>query len=548
MDTNKTLEHLSVAPTVFEPDRLISKSFLRILLQELLAHPVKFVVAIGSLLLAAYTIDSLRNGLVHLNDFPGPRWAAYTRLWLCKVLASGNSAQTFVDVNAKYGPVARIGPNNLVTSDPDLTRRILAARSHYTRGPWFDSIKIDPHVPNIVSERDTGKHNHLRYQMSAGYAGKDITGLEAAIDARIAEFVGLVERNWLSEAEATRPFDIARRIQYLAVDVITSLAFGKPLGFLEADADKFGFLATIESQLPIVQHFSVILELNNVLAWAAKFKFLRPFIVPSAADKKGIGMIMGISQKVIERRFGSRAEKKKDMLGSFISRGLDASEVEMEISISLVAGSDTTATAMRSTLLSIISNPRVYTRLVREIDDGIRRGIVSSPIAEEEAKRLPYLQAVIKEGLRRFPPITQLRERMVPPEGDWYDGKFIPPGTYVGLNAWGLQLDPVFGSDPEVFRPERWLVDDPERLRRMGQVQELIFGHGTTRCLGIPIAMMNLNKIFVELLRRFDIQVINPQRPWQSICYGIFFQKEFNVRITRRATEDQSQEETAWSS
>jgi cytochrome P450 len=87
---------------------------------------------------------------------------------------------------------------------------------------------------------------------------------------------------------------------------------------------------------------------------------------------------------------------------------------------------------------------------------------------------------------------------MVPPEGDWYNGTFIPGGTFVGLNAWGLQLNSVFGDDPEVFRPERWLVEDKERLRQMSQVQELIFGYGTTRCLGIPIAMMNLNKIFVE--------------------------------------------------
>ena len=66
------------------------------------------------------------------------------------------------------GPLARIGPNNLVTDDPAVMKSILAARSHYTRGEWFDSIKIDPHIPNIVSERHTGKHNHLRHRMSAG--------------------------------------------------------------------------------------------------------------------------------------------------------------------------------------------------------------------------------------------------------------------------------------------------------------------------------------------------------------------------------------------
>lgn len=122
----------------------------------------------------------------------------------------------------------------------------------------------------------------------------------------------------------------------------------------------------------------------------------------------------------------------------------------------------------------------------------------------------------------------------MPPEGDTYNGIFIPGGTFVGINAWGLQLDPVFGDDAHVFRPERWLTADTQVLTQMTKVQELIFGYGTTKCLGAPIAMMNLNKIFVELFRRFDIESTNPEKPWTSLCYGIFFQRDFNVRITRR--------------
>ncbi|PQE22876.1 Pisatin demethylase protein [Rutstroemia sp. NJR-2017a BBW] len=142
--------------------------------------------------------------------------------------------------------------------------------------------------------------------------------------------------------------------------------------------------------------------------------------------------------------------------------------------------------------------------------------------------KLPYLQAVIREGLRQHPPITQLRERESPPGGCTLpNGEFIPGGVFVGLNAWGTQLHPVYGEDAHIFRPERWLPenynDNGKQLEAMGKVYELIFGHGMTRCLGIPIAMMNLNKMLVEMSRRYDIQCINPQKPWKSSCYGIFF-------------------------
>ena len=124
---------------------------------------------------------------------------------------------------------------------------------------------------------------------------------------------------------------------------------------------------------------------------------------------------------------------------------------------------------------------------------------MSYPIRHTEAKKLPYLQACIFEGLRKFPPLSQLRERLMPPEGDIINGHRIPGGTFIGLNVWGSQLDKVFGKDPEVFRPDRWLIKDEGRLHAMHETLELIFGHGSTKCLGMPMAMMELNKVIFEV-------------------------------------------------
>lgn len=134
-----------------------------------------------------------------------------------------------------------------------------------------------------------------------------------------------------------------------------------------------------------------------------------------------------------------------------------------------------------------------------EIDAAIAQELVSLPIQSSEAAQLPYLSACILEGLRKHPPVAQLRERMVPPEGDWILGHRIPGGTYIGFNTWGIQLNDVFGEDPGVHRPERWLIDDIERLKSMRRVLDLVFGHGSTRCLGITIAMTELNKTYFEV-------------------------------------------------
>jgi len=168
-----------------------------------------------------------------------------------------------------------------------------------------------------------------------------------------------------------------------------------------------------------------------------------------------------------------------------------------------VAGSDTTATAVQSTLLAIISNPPVYGKLWAEIDTAVAHSLVSLPIQNNEAARLRYLSACVLEGLRKHPPVAQLRERMAPPEGDYIHGFRIPGGTCIGFNTWGLQMNKIFGEDPAIFRPERWLIDDVECLSSMHRTLDLVFGHGSTRCLGTPIAMTELNKIIFEVCHHF---------------------------------------------
>lgn len=180
-----------------------------------------------------------------------------------------------------------------------------------------------------------------------------------------------------------------------------------------------------------------------------------------------------------------------------------------------------------------MTNPQIYATLRSEIQRAVSRGQISIPIQESQAKQLPYLQACILEGLRKFPPVSQLRERVVPAGGDTLGGFHLPGGTYVGLNSWGLQLDKeVYGDDADLFRPERWLTEDAAQLEAMHQTHGLIFGHGSTKCLGTAMAMMEITKVTFELLRNFDITISNPHKPWSSICYGIFYQQDFNVCLS----------------
>lgn len=120
---------------------------------------------------------------------------------------------------------------------------------------------------------------------------------------------------------------------------------------------------------------------------------------------------------------------------------------------------------------------------------------------------MPYLQAVIKEGLRIFPPVTGLMSKEVPAGGDTVNGLFIPEGTKIGYCAWGVFRDKkIWGDDSNVYRPERWLEGSVEKIREQEATLELIFGYGRWQCLGKNVAMIELNKVFVEV--RYSITLL----------------------------------------
>jgi len=170
-----------------------------------------------------------------------------------------------------------------------------------------------------------------------------------------------------------------------------------------------------------------------------------------------------------------------------------------------MAGSDTTANAIRLTLLALLTTPSALSRLQSEITYAISHNLISSPISNGEALSLPYLQAVIYEGIRLYPPTNSTFDKQVPPGGTTLHNYYLPEGTQLANNTIHMMHSTeTFGPDADVFRPERWVEmaeSDPVRYKEWIGIVDLIFGYGKYLCLGKALAMMELNKIFVEVSR-----------------------------------------------
>ncbi|KAK3331442.1 cytochrome P450 monooxygenase [Apodospora peruviana] len=490
------------------------------------------VLAIFGLAITTYLISSI-IAYRRLRAFDGPFLASFSYVWIIRNYQTGRMGETLTSLHTTYdSPAVRIGPNDLLVKDPDVLKRTSAARSRYTRSNWYALNKVDPYHDHMFSTTDTAAHDKIKAKTAAGYAGKDNPTFEKDMDDLLREMVGQIR----TKVSGRQLLDLATMVQYFTLDSISKVAFGQAFGYLRAQEDLYGFIASMREFGPTFVTVAAVPYLADIMSTTLMNRLLGP----KPTDKTGMGVILGLGQEVVSKRWNlPDAKDKQDMLGSFIRHGMTEKQCQGEAMLQLVAGSDTTATSIRATMLHIITNPRVYRALQAEIDQGIKDGKVSSPITSAEAQKLPYLQAVIYEGLRIHPPFHGLNSKLVPPEGDTIAGKFVPGGTRISPSIFGVtRNNAVFGDDADLFRPERWLEASSQQAADMKKITDLVFGYGRWACAGKVLAFMELNKTYVELLRHFDFQLAYPLKPWDSVHLNLFLQKDMWVSVTERESKE----------
>lgn len=299
--------------------------------------------------------------------------------------------------------------------------------------------------------------------------------------------------------------ECAKKVQYFTLDVISSVGLGKSFGMLVSDRDADDYIKSSEEGLYIA---SVLIALG--ISRLAQMPWIGKFLAPSPKDPKGFGKMLATCFRYVDQRAADPTDERSDMLASFIRHGVVGDELRSEAAEQVVAGSDTTSSAINGVFLHLMSNPRVQRKLQREIDEVVQSGdshsSATSIIPHERARQLPYLQAVIRESIRVRPPVVNLFSKDVPPGGDTVtvDGQpvFIPGGTCIGYSANSMHHDKaLYGDDAQSFRPERWFEKDPEKLAAMTRTNDLMFGDGKWQCLGKPVAVIELGKIIFEVRR-----------------------------------------------
>ena len=361
-------------------------------------------------------------------------------------------------------------PDAVLTTDRELIRHILTgdplARRH------GNDILIPVLGDGSVIVLEPAPHLARRRMLLPPFHGE-----------RVRDYTELIEKAVHDDLEtwpAGRPFRVLDRTRLITLDVIQSGVLGSRDPAFSRELSEL--VETFNSPLANFGFFAPTISRRskwNVLA------------EPFHRKRDRLDALMGrlITTARADRGLGERG----DILAMLLQardeegRGLTDQELNDELKTLLIAGHETTATAIAWAAELLAHRP--------EAAKAIREGDAA------------YLSAAAKEvmRLRTVVPVSVARTMLQPtPAGEWD----LPAGTVVLVDAFSLHHDPEIHPDPEEFRPQRFLGEGPPAYGY------LPFGGGAHRCLGATLATLELEIALRAIVERFDLEPAgSPERP-----------------------------------
>ncbi|EIN09534.1 cytochrome P450 [Punctularia strigosozonata HHB-11173 SS5] len=438
-----------------------------------------------------------------LQKVPGPLLARWSNLWQAFYTRFGIRYKAIHAVHKTYGPVVRISPNHVSIADMSLLPSIYGqGMAAFNKSPFYDAFLSEK--PSIFSTRDKQEHAQKRRNYSGAFAPKTIRSYTTTVHRFLEELLVKLDKRAALPGEPDKaPIDMLIWSNYLVFDIMSTLAFGTPLGMLEKESD----VLQAGSPKGAIENTDVREHYLTVIGWAPALAYIARLIPDPFFQKgsKSSDELRDIARMCIKQRLASGSDDaKSDILGHLIAahmeykNHLDVEELTSEALTLLIAGTDATSNAITAIIHALSVNPRPLAKLREELDEALSPGGLQGPTSD--LNDLPYLNACIHEAIRLHSPTGMGLPRIVPEGGLTYRDYYFPPGTDVSVPTWTMSRDrAAWGEDADVFRPERW-IEDPSLTKYF-----MAFSSGTRGCLGKSLAILELKMIVATLLQRYDI-------------------------------------------
>ena len=232
------------------------------------------------------------------------------------------------------------------------------------------------------------------------------------------------------------------------------------------------------------------------------------------------------SKDLVEKRLKSGSERADFFSHIIKNKELDLSLAYLtgQANMLVIAGSETVATALAGNIFVIsyryimlittgttyylIHSPRALDRLTKEVRSSFSS---SKDINGDSTQSLAYLNAVISEGLRIFPPVPAGLPRVS--SGDTISGYAVPAGTSVSTSFWTTTRSSSYFASPRSFCPERWLDHDhpfwEDKFANDVKDASRPFSIGPRACIGLGLAELEMRIILARMVWEFDLEGVH---------------------------------------
>ncbi len=388
---------------------------------------------------------------------------------------------------AAYGDIVRIdvpGSAAYLLNHPDLVHDVLVAdHRSFHKGPTIRAAKMLLGESLLTSEDET--HRRQRRLIQPMFHHERIASYAASM-VRIAERAA---DRWGDGKEV----DIQAEMSAVTLAVVGDTLFG-------TDVDERRSATVRRALTDTLGMFDRV--------YSPLFRLLVRLPSPTMRRYRRVESDLNrvIAEMIAERR--AAGASGNDLLSLLLRANEDGTcmtddQVRDESLTLFLAGHETTAIALTWTWWLLSRNPEAEARLHAELD----AVLPDRPPSLGDLPNLSYTQAVISESIRLRPPAWAIGRTAV--AGHRANGYAIDEGSVVVVSPWLLHHDPRWWPEPDSFRPERWLDDDPGRPR----YAFIPFGGGPRVCIGEPFARLEAAMLLASIARRWRFASTTDREP-----------------------------------
>ncbi|KIW08650.1 uncharacterized protein PV09_00605 [Verruconis gallopava] len=483
-----------------------------------LAHHLGFYSLLVSGISFIYVLGVIvyRLTLHPLAKYPGPFLAKITDVYLAYHAWKGDRHLEFYRCHEKYGTHVRMGPNLLSVNTNTALKTIYGHRANVRKADFYTAFPANKHTFNVHSSIDKMAHARKRRVLSHAFSDSAIKAMERYVIDKVETFCRVLPQapfDLLKAGHSTNevdgwsaPKNMADMCDWLAFDIMGELAFGKSFDMLESPDNRFA-----TALVGNAAHRHLICGTHLTIHNWHLDKVLFHKIAASRAQYMAYS-----KQQAQERTKLGLDVDRKDFFYYLLNakdpetgHGFTPAELWGESNLLIIAGSDTTSTALAATFFYLTHNPDVLAKAVEEV-----RSTFDSVEEITHGPKLTschYLRACIDEAMRMSPPVGGGLPRHILPGGLDVDGIHYPAGIDICVPHYTIHHNPNYYPDPFKYDPSRWLPElaSPElaKYHELAQSAFCPFSIGPRGCIGKGLAYVEMTTTLARTLFSFDMRL-----------------------------------------